>query len=415
MNAVSVPRREVVITGMGVVSPIGCGVADFTAGLLAGRSGIRPLQAPFADRLAYNAFGVVDLPADPGVPRGKLAGLDRVSVLAMVAATEAVAQAGLRGHPALTEAAVFVGTGMGGADTLQAGYEELILRGGARINPLSVVRAMNNAAGAHLGIEFGCRGQSQTISTACSSSAIAVGEAARTIRGGHAELVLAGGTEALLTLGTISAWQALRTLAIPDPADPGSACRPFSADRSGLVLAEGAAFLVLESLEHAQARGAPVLARLAGYGCRTDATHMTKPDPRGQSEAMARALADAGLAPADIGYINAHGTATVAGDVAETEAVKRVFGAVPPPVSSTKSMHGHVMGATGALEFLASVVALREGFLPPTINLRVPDPACDLDYVPLSARPAPGLRHVMSNSFAFGGSNAVLIASAATA
>jgi 3-oxoacyl-[acyl-carrier-protein] synthase II len=399
---------------MGVLSPIGNGADAFLDGLRQGRSGIRPLRTDFAPRLAYNAFGVVDLPEGGLVPKSRLAGLDRVSVLALFAAHEAVASAGLAGHPSLEGAIVCLGTGMGGSETLQSGYEELFVRGGARVNPLLVVKGMNNAAAAHIALDFHCHGQSVTYSTACSSSALAIGEAARTIRGGHADVAIAGGSEALLNLGTIIAWQAMRTLAIPDPADPGSACRPFAADRTGLVLAEGAAFVILEEEAHARARGAQPLARLAGYGTSTDATHLTKPDASGQTRAMRAALADAGLAPEDIGYINAHGTATLAGDVVETEAVKQVFGAHAGrlAMSSTKSMHGHVMGATGAIEFIASLLALRHGFLPPTINLHKPDPACDLDYVPNAARPAPALRHVMSNSFAFGGSNAVLVASA---
>jgi len=406
-------NRSVCVTGLGVISPIGNGVAGFLDGLRSGRSGIRPLQTDFAARIAYNAFGVVDLPAESSVPRSRLAGIDRVSALALIAAHEAVDTAGLRGHPALENAILCVGTGMGGAETLQAGYEELYLRGGLRPNPLMVVKAMNNAAAAHIALDFHCHGQSLTYSTACASSALAIGEAARAIRGGHADLAIAGGCEALLTLGTIIAWYAMRTLAIPDPLDPGSACRPFSADRTGLVLAEGAAFLILEEEQHARARGAPILARLSGYGTSTDATHLTKPDATGQARAMRAALADAGLEPTDIGYINAHGTATLAGDAVETAAIKQVFGshAAAVPVSSTKSMHGHVMGATGAIEFAAALLALRHGFLPPTINLHKPDPACDLDYVPNQARFDVTLRHVMSNSFAFGGSNAVLVAS----
>jgi 3-oxoacyl-[acyl-carrier-protein] synthase II len=405
--------REVCVTGAGVLSPIGNGLGGFLQGLRSGRSGIRPLTTDFASRLTYNAFGVVDLPDPAIVPRARLAGLDRVSALALIAAHEAVGAAGLAGDPALEGAMVCVGTGMGGAETLQQGYEELLLRGGARVNPLSVVKGMNNAAAAHLAVDFHCHGPSVTYSTACSSSAIAIGEAAMAIRAGRVDLAIAGGTEALLTLGTIFAWQALRTLAIPDPADPASACRPFSADRTGLVLAEGAGFVVLEEASRARARGALPLARLSGYGASTDAAHLTKPDAGGQAAAMRAALADAGLAPADIGYINAHGTATLAGDVVETQAIRRVFeahaGALP--VSSTKSMHGHLMGATGAVEFIACLLALRHGFLPPTINLHRPDPACDLDYVPNHARSGVTLHHVMSNSFAFGGSNAVLIAS----
>jgi 3-oxoacyl-[acyl-carrier-protein] synthase II len=405
--------RNVCVTGLGALTPMGNGIPAFLAGLLAGRSGIRAMKSAFSDRIAYNAFGIVDMPSVAAVPRSRIAGLDRFSVLGLIAAHEAVGDAGLIGHPGLESAILAVGTGMGGAESVEQGYEEVFLRGGKRLNPLVVVKGMNNAAAAHIAIDFGCHGQSLTYSTACSSSAIAIGEATRAIRAGGADIAIAGGTEALLTFGTIAAWQALRTLAIPDPANPQTACRPFSADRTGLVLAEGAGFVILEAEEHARARGARIRARVSGYGARTDACHLTKPDPTGQSAAMRAALADAGLQAGDIDYVNAHGTATLAGDITETEAIKRVFGeyASRVPVSSTKSMHGHLMGATGAVEFIAAILAMEHGFLPPTINLNQPDPACDLDYVPNRAREGAALQHVMSNSFAFGGSNAVLIAS----
>jgi len=405
--------RRVCITGLGVVTPIGNGIAAFVSGLQAGRSGIRAMNSDFSSRLAYNAFGIVDMPTESAVPRSRMAGIDRYSSFGLIAAHEAVTNAGLDGHASLDAAIIAVGTGMGGAESVQQGYEELLLRNGARINPLIVVKGMNNAAAAHIAIDFGCHGQSLTYSTACSSSAIAIGEAARAVRAGQSDVAIAGGTEALLTFGTIAAWQAMRTLAIPDPQCPETACRPFSRDRTGLVLAEGAGFVILEEEEHARARGARLYARLSGYGARTDAVHLTKPDPAGQAAAMRAALADAGLAPSDIGYINAHGTATLAGDITETEAIKRVFAehAAHVAVSSTKSMHGHLMGATGAVEFIAALLAMEHDFLPPTINLHQPDPACDLDYVPNQARHGVRLNHVMSNSFAFGGSNAVLIAS----
>ncbi len=405
--------RRVCITGLGALTPLGPDLPALRAALEAGRTGIRALPADFAPRLAYNAFGVVDAEAAPRLPKARLAGLDRFSLLGLLAAHEAVVDAGLVGHPSLDQAAVYVGTGMGGSATLEAGYEELFLRGGARVNPFLVIKAMNNAAAAHIALDFGCHGPNLTFSSACSSSALAIGEAARLVRLGAAELAIAGGTEALLSLGTILAWQALRTLAIPDPADPGSACRPFCADRTGLVLGEGAGFVVLESEEHAQRRGARVHALLSGYGARNDATHLTKPDRKGQVAAMRAALADAGLAPGQVDYINAHGTATLAGDQVETEAIKEAFGdhARRLAVSSTKSMHGHLMGATGAVELIATTLAVRDGFLPPTINLHRPDPACDLDYVPNVARTGVVVRHALSNSFAFGGSNAVLVVS----
>ena len=406
--------RKVCITGIGILSPIGFGPTAVVESLRGARSGIQALHTDFSDRLLYNAFGSVRLPDPAPVPKSRLAGIDRVSALALMAAHQAVADAGLGGHPALQDAMISVGTGMGGAETLQSGFEELFLRGGARPNPLLVVKAMNNAPAAHIALDFHCHGQSVTHSTACSSSALAIGDAARSIRHGYHRVAIAGGAEALLIWGAIVGWQALRTLAIPDPNDPASACRPFSADRSGLVLAEGAAFVILEDEAHARERGASVLAELSGYGTSTDAVHLTKPDAAGQCRAMRAALADANLKPEDIDYVNAHGTATVAGDVIETQALKEVFGdhAGRLPVSSTKSMHGHVMGATGAVEFVISLLALKHQFLPPTINLHKPDPACDLDYVPNAARnPGSPMRHVMSNSFAFGGSNAVLIAS----
>ena len=271
---------------------------------------------------------------------------------------------------------------------------------------------MNNAAAAHISIDHALRGPSLTYSTACSSSAIAIGEACRAIRHGYADLAIAGGAESLLNLGTIRAWEALRTLANEDPEDPSTSCRPFSKDRSGLVLGEGAGIVVLETEEHARARGATIYAELAGYGAASDASHLTKPSQEGQAAAMRMALADAGLDGDRIGYINAHGTATLAGDVSETAAIKEVFGphARRLAVSSTKSMHGHLMGATGAVEFITAILALQRGSLPPTANLRVPDPECDLDYVANTARTGVTLEAVMSNSFAFGGSNAVLVA-----
>jgi 3-oxoacyl-[acyl-carrier-protein] synthase II len=240
---------------------------------------------------------------------------------------------------------------------------------------------------------------------------VAIGEAARRIASGETDVIVAGGAEAPLTFGTLKAWEALRTLAPEDPDGAGRSCRPFSRDRNGLVLGEGAAIVVLEDPARARARGAAILAEVVGYGLVTDTAHITRPSIEGQAEAMRCALADAGCGAADIGYINAHGTGTQANDGVETAAIKSVFGerARSIPVSSTKSMHGHLLGAAGALELAAAILALGRGLLPPTINLRVPDPECDLDYVPERARAAPGLAMAMSNSFAFGGTNAVLV------
>ena len=397
---------------MGVMSPVGNDCERFFSTLLAGRSGIRRLSAKFAGRLVANVGGEVDYDPASRFPRPKLAFLDRFSQLALEAAAQAIRDAGFAPDDSLRErTGVFVGTGMGGASTVEAGYEEMFLEGKDRLPPHTVPRAMNNAAAGHISIDHGLRGPSLTYSTACSSSAIAIGEACRAIRHGHIDAAVAGGAESLLSLGTIRAWEALRTLAVTDPEDPGASCRPFSKDRTGLVLAEGAGMLLLEALDHAQRRGARILAEVIGYGAASDASHLTRPGEEGQVRAIRLALADAGAAPDEIDYINAHGTATLAGDVIETAAIKKVFGerASRIPVTSTKSMHGHLMGAAGAVEFIASIMAIGRGAVPPTANLRVPDPECDLDYVPNLAREGLQIKTVMSNSFAFGGSNAVLI------
>jgi 3-oxoacyl-[acyl-carrier-protein] synthase II len=343
----------------------------------------------------------------------QLTSLERFSQFALVAAEQAVSDAGLiLSEEEKPRAGICMGSCLGGASTLEDGYVELFQKETPRVKPLSVLLSMNNAAASHISLKYGLQGANVTYATACSSSAIAIGEAYRQIKHGYAEVMLAGGAEAMLTLGVMKAWEALRTVANEDEQDAGASCKPFSQDRSGLVLGEGAAVLVLEDAERAVKRGAKIYAELVGYDCSSDASHITKPDAVGQSRTIVKALNDAGLQPYDIGYINAHGTATLAGDVQETLAIKNVFGAHAKniPISSTKSMHGHLMGATGAVEFIAAVLALENNAVPPTINLRHPDPECDLDYVPNEGRIGLNLNAVMSNSFAFGGSNAVLIA-----
>jgi 3-oxoacyl-[acyl-carrier-protein] synthase II len=403
-------KRSVCITGLGVVSAIGNGISVFADSLANGVSGIRMLNCSTS---MPQVGGVVDIDFADFFPAARSAGLDRTCLLGMAAAKLATDDARASSDLDLRQAGVYLGTGIGGVATLEAAYEEFFLRGGARTRPLTVLHAMNNATAAQIALDHACHGPVVNFSTACASSALAIGEAMRAIRHGYANTILAGGAEALLTPGTIRSWEALRTLAIPDKIDPRASCRPFSRNRTGLVLAEGAAIVVLEELEHARRRGARIYALVSGYGCRNDATHLTKPDVQGQAETMKCALKDANLNAADIGYINAHGTATQAGDAIETQSIKLAFGkeAEKIPVSSTKSMHGHVMGATGAVEFIAAIVALTRGFAPPTINLNEPDLDCDLDYVPNVARNGMTLRHVMSNSFAFGGTNATLIAS----
>jgi len=406
--------RRVVITGLGVVSPVGSKPDDFFNNLMAGRSGIRRLESSFAEKLSVRVAGSVpDFDPSAHFTKMQLTGIERFSQMALAAARQAVEDAALvieeQERP---RAGVYMGTGMGGATTLDECYQELLLRDEPRLRPFSVLLTMNNAAASHISIAYQLQGANVTYSTACSSSAIAIGEACRQIRHGYADVMLAGGSEALLTHGAMKAWEALRTLALEDPNDPAASCKPFSKQRSGLVLGEGAAVLVLEDAERAVKRGAKIYGEIAGYDCSSDASHITKPNAQGQERAIRSALRDAKMQPQDIGYINAHGTATVAGDVEETKAIKLAFGehAYRVPVSSTKSMHGHLLGATGALEFMAAVLAMQNNAIPPTINLDQPDPECDLDYVPNVGRRGVALDAVMSNSFAFGGSNAVLIA-----
>lgn len=407
-------RRGVVVTGIGVVSACGLGAEDFFASLMAGRSGIRRLQAPFADQLPKCIAAQVDFDPNAHFSRQRLQTLDRFSQFALMAAKQAMDDSGLQ---LLTDAekrrsGVFFGTGAGGTSTTEEGYVELFMQGKSRVKPFTVLNGMANAAAAHISLEYGLLGPTLTYSTACSSSTLAVGEATRTIRHGYADIALAGGSEALLTLGMIKSWESLRTLASVDPDDPSTSCKPFDSNRSGLVLGEGGVVLVLEEAERARARGARIYGEIVGYGAASDGTHLTRPDKDGQVRAMRAALEEAGVAPEEVGYLNAHGTATIAGDAIETDAIKEVFGdhAYKLAVSATKSLHGHMMGATGAAEFAVALLALHHSAIPPTANLRNPDPVCDLDYVPLQGRTNVPLKVVMSNSFAFGGSNAVLVA-----
>jgi beta-ketoacyl-acyl-carrier-protein synthase II len=406
--------RRVAVTGLGVVSPLGNDRRSLLASLASGRSGIARLSMRFEERLAcrigasVTGFDAASLFAAP-----QLRMLDRVSQFALAATAEALGEAGAVFQDLdLERAGVFVGTGMGGARTTDESYYTLYGEQSDRLKPFSVLLAMNNAAASWIGMEHGLRGPNLTYSTACSSSAVAIGEAARRISGGEADVMIAGGSEAPLNFGTLKAWDAMRTLATEDREDASASCKPFARDRSGLVLGEGAAIVVLEDWDRAVRRGARIRAEVAGYGVCTDPSHITRPSVAGQAAAMRRALADGRMSAAEIGYINAHGTGTQANDSVETAAIKEVFGAraYEIPVSSTKSMHGHLLGAAGALEFAASLLAMEAGVVPPTMNLRHPDPECDLDYVALAARNGVRIGAFMSNSFAFGGTNAVLIA-----
>ena len=405
-------HKRVVITGLGVVSPIGNGLAALSEQVFAGASGIKKIDAPFAEQLNCKIAAQAKFDPAEHFSKHSYSMLDRTSQMALHTSIEAVKHAGLSINEALQpRMGVYLGTGMGGASSVEEGYVRLFKDGASRLKPFTVLMSMNNAAASAIALEFQITGPNQTFSTACSSSAVAIGEAARLIRHGYADVMLAGGAEALLTFGTIKAWEALRTLADEDEGDMSRSCKPFSLNRSGLVLGEGAAMLVLESLEHAQARGATIIAELAGYGSANDSGHITQPSVKGQAATMQAALNDANIAPQSIEYINAHGTGTQLNDATETAAIKQVFDehAYKLKVSSTKGAHGHLMGAAGALEAVISLLALSSNTLPPTINLAQPDPACDLDYVPNIAKKLPSLDCVMSNSFAFGGTGAALI------
>ena len=404
MRNPSMPR--VVITGMGAISPLGVGAEALWQGLREGRSAIGPLQHPDAGRLRVKIAAQVPASFDPAanIDERTLPLLDRTSEFALHAAREAITQSGLdfsRDELGL-RTAVIVGTGVGGETTQDEQSRRLYADNATRVHPLSIVRLMTNASASQISIAWGLRGPTFAVASACASANHAIIQAAQMIRYGLADVAIAGGTEACLTYGALRAWEAMRVLA-------DDTCRPFSANRHGLVLGEGAGIFVLESMEHAQARGAVILAELAGTGMTADATDIVMPSATGAAAAMTQALADAGLAAQDVDYINAHGTGTLANDVTETKAIRLAFGAHADrlAVSSTKSMHGHALGASGALELVAVVGALRDGVVPPTANLDQPDPACDLDYVPNVARAMP-VRAALSNSFAFGGLNAVL-------
>ena len=392
--------RSVVVTGIGIVSPFGRGRAAATAALQEARSGIGPITSIDISSLTCRIAGEVPAEAHEGQHKGN----DRFTRFALIAAEEAMAQAGGLGVEP-ERVGVLIGTGLGGCETLDGAYRRLYAEN-ARVPPLSIPMSMYNAASSAVSTKYGAKGVAYSVVSACASSAHAIGLAAQAIRAGQADAVLAGGSDAPLSVGIVRAWESMRVLAI-DNEHPEEACRPFSADRKGLVLAEGAAVLVLESLENAQRRGAEILGEIAGFGATSDAGHVTDPSADGAARAMRMALSDARLNAADVGYINAHGTATRANDATETAAIRAVFGGAVPPVSSTKSMHGHAMGASGAIEIACSLLALREGFLPPTINLVTPDPECDLDYVPNVAREARAGTFI-SNSFGFGGMNAVV-------
>ncbi len=403
--------RRVAVSGLGVVSPLGNSPAAAFAAARAGQSGVRRLERPFSKRLQTPLAATCDFDGTDHFEGAQLRMLDRVSQFALFAARQAVGSASdaLDGLD-LDRGGVFVGTGMGGTLSMDEGYQTLYEDASDRIKPFTILLGMHNAAAAWIGIELGLRGPSLTYSTACSSSAVAIGEAWLRVASGQLDLALAGGAEAPLSCGSLKAWEVLHTLARIDADDPATSCRPFALDRSGMVLGEGAAMLVLEPWERAVARGATIHGEILGCGLANDARHITQPSVEGQAAALRAALRSAGLAPEAIDAINAHGTGTRANDGTETAALRAAFGphAQRMPVSATKAVHGHLLGAAGALECVLSLLAMTHAVALPTMHLLQVDPACDLDYVPGQAREGVAARTMLSNSFAFGGANAVL-------
>ena len=403
--------RRVVITGIGVFASTGKKAKSFFETLAQGRSAIRRIQQFDPAQLSVQiAAEVPDYEPLDYFAAKRLDLLDRFSQFALLAAKEAMDCSGLQlREEERPRFGVVTGTGMAGATTFDSGYFNLYAKQATRLHPFTIPKIMHNAATSQICMEFGAQGPSFTTATACSSSGHAIGEAFHLIKNDMADWMLTGGSEAPLTFGMIRSWESVRVLAVGN-GDPAKACRPFSADREGLVMGEGAAMLLLEELEHAKRRGATIYGEIAGFGMSSDAGHITQPSIEGPARAVRMALAEAKANPEEVDYINAHGTATRVNDVTETQVIKEVFGdhARKVAISSTKSMHGHVMGSTAAIEFAATIQAIDRGVIPPTANYSQPDPECDLDYVPNQAREKP-VRCAISNSFAFGGLNAVLL------
>jgi nodulation protein E len=396
--------RRVAITGLGTICAVGRTTAEAADALRQGRSGIAPIESIDTSQLRFqNGAEVRGYTHHPYFEDRQADFIDRFAQFAVIAAREAVGDAGIEWTPELREsAAIVTGSCVGGQGTEDIGFQEIYKFARNRVHPLTIPKTMANAGASHISMEFGITGPSFTISTACSSAAHAIGQAYWMVRQGITDLALTGGSEAPFSHGILKAWEAMRVVS-PET------CRPFSKDRRGMVLGEGSGMLVLEPLELAQARGAHIYAEIAGFGMSADACHITQPSSAGAARAMAAALRDAGVSPEAIGYINAHGTGTAANDSTETAAIRQVFGphANRLAISSTKSMHGHALGAAAALECIATALALDCGVLPPTANFNQPDPECDLDVIPNCAR-TQQVEWALSNSFAFGGLNAVL-------
>lgn len=400
--------RRVVVTGLGSISALGRNTREFSVNLFAGNCGIGSVEGVDVSRSRTTiAAQVKNFAAADHFDETQLAQMDRHAQFALIATREAVADAGLVFDAKLSAAlcartAVVHGTGVGGQQTQDESYQRLYAEHAKRLHPYTVPKLMPSASASHISMSFGITGPTFTTTSACASSAHAMGIALMMLRAGMIDVAITGGAEAPITPGAFVAWEGLRVLA-------RDTCRPFSADRGGMVLGEGAGALILETLEHAQQRGAHIYAELAGFGMSADAHNLVQPAPEGMAQAIRLALNDAQLAPSDIAYINAHGTGTPQNDPAETAAIHAAFGdhAARLLVSSTKSMHGHLLGAASALEAIATILAIREQCAPATLGFLAPDPLCDLDYVFGAARPV-RIASALSNSFAFGGLNAVL-------
>lgn len=404
-------RRRVVVTGMGIISPVGQSTEDSWRAILAGESGVGPIT--LFDASAFDvriAAEVKNFDAEGRIGRKEARRADRFCQFALAAAIDAVAQANLNMESEEAErVGVLVGSGIGGIGSLSQSVETLLTRGPSRVSPFLIPMLIIDMSSGLISMRFGAKGPNHSVVSACTTGAHALGDAAEIIRRGDADVMIAGGAEAAIVPVGIAGFMNMKALSTRND-EPERASRPFDADRNGFISGEGAAILVLESAEHAVGRGAAVLGELVGYGNAADAYDMVHPAPEGEglARAMSLALKDACLKPADIGYINAHGTSTPLNDAHETMAIKRMFGDAAPPVSSTKSMTGHLLGAAGSLEAVYSILALRDNILPPTTNYETPDPQCDLDYVPNTPRPAT-IQYALSNNSGFGGHNTGLI------
>ena len=405
-------QQQVAITGLGVVSPIGLDIQSVAASLRDARSGIRTMQAPPLQRDV--AAGAIDASFEDAFTRLELPFLDRCQQMAILAARQAVEDAGFDRFDAFGQrAGLYYGNVNGGVASAQAWYQQMLLEGKQASRPYSAMAIMGNAGAAQVALRHKVLGPVVTNATACGSSGVAISDAARAIRDGYLDVAIAGGAEAPLVASLVGVFQGTRAMSTPDAHDPARTCKPFARDRSGLVLGEGAAFLVLESAAHARARGAHCHGYVSGSGISNDAHHIGMPASEGQVRALRAALSDASLHPGDIGYINAHATATDGGDVIEAAALRDVFGAGPDAarVSSTKSVHGHLLGAASALELLLTIVAMERNLLPASAHLDQVDPRCDLNHVGAQPIADHAIRHALSFSCGFGGTNVALVVS----